>query len=97
MRTIKDSLELAHGKKVVIVPCVLFSFNLLLLLLLGFLGGSNSKESACNAGGLDSVPGLGRSRGGGHGKPTLVCMPGESPWTEEAWWATVHGDAQSQT
>ena len=28
-----------------------------------------SKESACNAGDLGSVPGLGRSPGGGHGNP----------------------------
>ena len=32
-------------------------------------GGSNSKESACNAGNLDSIPGLGRSPGGRHGNP----------------------------
>ena len=81
MRTIKDSSELGHGKKIVIVPCVSFSFNL--LLLVGFLGGSNGKESSCSVGGLGSVPGLGRSLGGGHGKSILVCMPGESPWTEE--------------
>ena len=29
-----------------------------------------------------SVPGLGRSPGGGHGDP-LQFLPGESPWTEE--------------
>ena len=29
--------------------------------LLGFPGGSAGKESACNAGGLGSIPGLGRS------------------------------------
>ena len=27
------------------------------------------KESACNAGDVGSVPGLGRSAGGGHGNP----------------------------
>ena len=31
------------------------------------LGGSDRKESTCNAGDLDSIPGLGRSSGGGHG------------------------------
>ena len=36
---------------------------------LGFPGGSDGKESACNAGDLDSIPGLGRSPGGGHGQP----------------------------
>ena len=33
----------------------------------GFPGGSDGKE--CNAGDLDSIPGLGRSAGGGHGNP----------------------------
>ena len=32
-------------------------------------GGSDSKESACNAGDLGSIPGSGRSPGGGHGNP----------------------------
>ena len=36
---------------------------------LGFPGGSDDKESACNAGDLGSIPGLGRSPGGGHGNP----------------------------
>jgi len=35
----------------------------------GFPGGSDHKESACNVGGLGSVPGLGRSPGGRHGNP----------------------------
>ena len=34
-----------------------------------FPGGSDSKESACNAEGLGSIPGLERSPGGGHGNP----------------------------
>ena len=34
-----------------------------------FPGGSDSKESACNARDLGSIPGLGRSPGGGHGNP----------------------------
>ena len=32
-------------------------------------GGLVSKESACNAGDLGVIPGLGRSPGGGHGNP----------------------------
>ena len=36
---------------------------------LGFPGGSDGKESACNAGDLGSVPELGRSPGRGHGNP----------------------------
>ena len=36
---------------------------------LGFPGGSDSKESACDVGDLGFIPGLGRSPGGGHGNP----------------------------
>ena len=34
-----------------------------------FPGGSDGKESTWNAEGLGSIPGLGRSSGGGHGNP----------------------------
>ena len=34
---------------------------------MGFSGGSAGKESACNVGDLDSIPGLGRSPGEGNG------------------------------
>ena len=50
---------------------------------MGFPDGSAGKESACNAGDLGSISGLGRSSGGGHGNPTPVFLPGKSPWTEE--------------
>ena len=36
---------------------------------ISFLGGSDSKESACSAGDTGSIPGLGRSPGGWHGNP----------------------------
>ena len=36
---------------------------------MGFPGGSDDKESACNAGDLGSIPGLGGSLKGGHGNP----------------------------
>ena len=32
-------------------------------------GASDGKQSACNAGDLDLIPGLGRSHGEGNGKP----------------------------
>ena len=51
-----------------------------LILYLGFPDGSDGKESSCSVGYLDSIPGLGRSLGGGHDNPL---QPGESPWTEE--------------
>ena len=37
----------------------------------GFPGVSESKESACNVGDSDSIPGLGRSRGEGNGNTFL--------------------------
>ena len=36
---------------------------------MGFPGGAAGKESACNAGNLDLIPGLGRSPGEGNGHP----------------------------
>ena len=36
---------------------------------MGFPGGSVGKESACNAADLGSIPGSGRSPGGGHSNP----------------------------
>ena len=43
----------------------------------GFPGGSSGKESACNVGDTDLIPGSGRS-GGGHGNPLQDPLPGES-------------------
>jgi len=36
---------------------------------MGFLGGSDGKQSACNVRDLRSIPGLGRSPGEGNGHP----------------------------
>ena len=47
----------------------------------------SGKESACNAGGMGSIPGLGRSPGGGHGS-SLQCSCLENPMHRGAWWAT---------
>ena len=43
-----------------------------------------------------STPGSGRSPGGGHDNP-LQCSCLENPTDRGAWWATVHGIAQSRT
>ena len=56
----------------------------------GFSGGSDGKESACDAGDLGSIPGLGRSPGGGHGNPLQYSWL-ENSMDRGAWWATVHG------
>ena len=63
---------------------------------MGFPSGSDSKETACNAGDLGSVPGLGRSPGEGNGNP-LIFLPGESPWTEEAGGLQSMAVTKSQT
>ena len=52
----------------------------------GFPGSSNGKESACNAGDLGSIPGLGLSPGEGNGNPLqYLCL--ENPMDRGAWLA----------
>ena len=51
--------------------------------LQGFPGGSEVKASACNAGDLGSIPGLGRSPGEGNGNPLQYSCLEKTPWTEE--------------
>ena len=63
---------------------------------MGFPGGSDGKESACNAGDLGSIPGLGRSPRKENGYPLQYsCL--ESPMDRGAWRAAVHGVAKGQT
>jgi len=64
------------------------------LLFLDFPGGLADKLSACNAGDLGSVSGLGRSPEGGHCNPLQYsCL--ENSMYKAAWQATVHGVAKS--
>ena len=62
-------------------------------------GGSVGKESSYNTRvtrDTGSIPGLGRSPGGGHGNPPLYsCL--ENPMDGDAWWTTVHGVSKSWT
>ena len=59
-------------------------------------GGSDGKESACDAGDPGSIPGLERSPGGEHGNPLQYpCL--ENPMDRGALGATVHGVTKSQT
>ena len=59
-------------------------------------GGSDGKESACNAKDLASIPVLGRSPGGRERLPTPVFLP-ENPTERGAWWVTVHGVTEIRT
>ena len=64
-----------------------------------FLGGTVVKEHVCNTGDtrdIGLIPGLERSPEGGHGNPVWnSCL--ENPIDTEAWQATVHRVAKSQT
>ena len=66
------------------------------MLLKGFPGGSDSKESASNAEYLSLIPGLGRSPGEENGNPLQYsCL--ENSMDRGAWWATVQRVTKSWT
>ena len=61
-------------------------------------GNPSGKEPACNIGDArdkGSIPGLGRSPGGGHGNPLQYSWL-ENPTERETWWTTVHRVAKSK-
>ena len=59
-------------------------------LLWGLPGGSDGKESACNARDPSSISGLGKSPGEQNGNPLQYsCL--EKSIDRGVWWATVHG------
>ena len=66
-------------------------------LQVGFPGGAVINNPPANAGykrALGSIPGSGRSPGVGNGNPLQYsCL--ENPMDRGAWWATVHGVAES--
>ena len=66
---------------------------------MGFPGCAGVKNPPANARDVSdtgSIPGSGRSPGGGHGNPLQYsCL--ENPMDRGAWRATVHGVAKSQT
>ena len=64
--------------------------------MVGFPGGSNGEEFACNAGDLGSIPGWGRYPGKGNGNPLQdSCL--DNSMDRGAWRATVSGAAKNQT
>ena len=65
----------------------------------GFPGGANGKEPTGQCKRLkrwESIPGLGRSSGGGLSNPIQYSCLG-NPMDREAWWATVHRITNSWT
>ena len=68
----------------------------LLFVILGFPGGSDSKESACSARGPGLTSGSGRSLRERNGNPLQYsCL--ENPTDKGAGRATAHGVTKSQT
>ena len=65
----------------------------------GFPGGTMAKNPPVSAGDTEevvSIPGLGRSPGGGNGNPCQYsCL--ENSMDREAWWGMVHGVAKNRT
>ena len=79
--------------------CIVITLRLLLRVfraIWGFPGGSDSEESACNAGDPGLILRSGRSLGEGHGNPVpYSCL--EKSMDGGAWKAAVHGAAKSWT
>ena len=61
-----------------------------------FPGGSDGNDSGCNAAHPGLILGSGRYPGEGNGNPLQYSCLG-NPIDRGAWWATVHGVAESQT
>ena len=56
----------------------------------------DGRATACNSGDLGSIPGSGRPPGEGNGNPLQYACLG-NPMDRGAWWAIVHGVAESDT
>ena len=72
-----------------------YHFARLCILTKKFPGGSDGKESSCNAGDLGSIPGLGGYLGERNSYPLQYsCL--ENSMERGAWWSIVHGVTKSQ-
>ena len=100
------SLHINRFPYLFLLSVVLFIFSLFLNFKIfelslclpgsGLPGGSDGKESACNAGDPGSIPGSRRSPGDGNGNP-LQCSCLENPMDGVAWRATIHGVMKGRT
>ena len=79
-----------YSKMIQLYLCVCVS------LCMGFPGGSDGKESVCNAGDTGSIPGWGISSGEGNGNQLQYAWM-ENPMDRGAWLAAVHGITKSWT
>ena len=66
--------HLVHNKPSIRLAVIINAFIVIIIIQdyyieAGYPGSSASKESAYNVGDLGSIPGLGRTPGGGHGNP----------------------------
>ena len=71
-------------------------YSIVVVIYIGFPGGSDGKESGCNAGDLDSIPRLGRSPGEGNGNPLQYSCLGNL-MERGTWQGIVHGVTKSGT
>ena len=65
----KPASRSSLGTKAFVLFLIFFKIYIGVYLILGFPGGSEGKESACNEGELGLIPGLGRSPGERNGNP----------------------------
>ena len=71
-------------------------FKIILRKKWGFSGGSDGKESVCQAGDPGLIPGSVKSPGEGNGNPLQYsCL--ENSMERGDWWATFHGVTKSRT
>ena len=86
-------LSLVLCRHILVYACHIYSIHGIRSILDSFPYSSIGKESACSAGGLGLIPGLGRSPGEGNGNPLQYsCL--ENLLDRGAWQATVHGVAR---
>ena len=89
MLYLSDELILDHlGNVLFVVMCLALKFFLSGTMVIVFPGSSVGKESACNAGDIDSIPRSGRSPGEGNSNPLRYSYLG-NPMDRGAWLATV--------
>ena len=75
--------------------CLITWYSVGMVYTLDFPAGLDDKEFACNAGDPGSIPGLERCLGEGNGNPIQYsCL--ENLMDRGAWWAIVHGVANSR-